>query len=102
AGAEVARLHGAARSLMTASGMAAIATTLVTLLRSGDTLVASRQVYGDTDDLLKPDLQALGITVVRVDAFDTAGWERAVVEHRPAVLYGEAMSNPPLGLVDIP
>src|SRR3982751_707630 len=45
AGAEVARLHGAARALMTASGMAAVATTLVSLLRSGDTLVASKQVY---------------------------------------------------------
>jgi cystathionine beta-lyase/cystathionine gamma-synthase len=102
AGAEVARLHGAARSLMTASGMAAIATTLVTLLRSGDTVVASRQVYGDTDDLLERDLPALGITVVRVDAFDTAGWERAVAEHRPAVLYGETLSNPQLRVMDIP
>jgi cystathionine beta-lyase/cystathionine gamma-synthase len=102
AGAEVARLHGAARSLMTASGMAAIATTLVTLLRSGDTVVASKQVYGDTDDLFKRDLPALGITVVRVDAFDTVGWERAVAEHRPAVLYGETLSNPQLRLMDIP
>ncbi len=72
AAAEVARLHRASRCLMTASGMAAIATTLVTLLRSGDTVVASRQVYGDTDDLLDRDLPALGVTVVRVDAFDTA------------------------------
>lgn len=102
AAAEVARLHGAARSVMTASGMAAIATTLVTLLRSGDTLVASKQVYGDTDDLLQRDLPALGITVVRVDAFDTAAWEQAVVEHQPAVLYGETLSNPQLRLMDIP
>ena len=102
AGAELARLHGASRSLMTASGMAAIATTLVTLLRSGDTLVASRQVYGDTDDLLNRDLPALGITVVRVDAFDTAAWRRVVAEHRPAVVYGETLSNPQLRLMDIP
>jgi cystathionine beta-lyase/cystathionine gamma-synthase len=102
AGAEVARRHGAARSLMTASGMAAIATTLVTLLRNGDTVVASKQVYGDTDDLFKRDLPSLGITVVRVDAFDTNGWERAVAEHRPAVLYGETLSNPQLRLMNIP
>ena len=82
AAAEVARLHGAARSMMTASGMAAIATTLVTLLRSGDTVIASKQVYGDTDDLLQRDLPALGINVVRVDAFDTAEWERAAQELR--------------------
>ena len=59
----VARLHGANRALMTSSGMAAIATTLLTLLRSGDTLVAARQVYGDTDDLLRRDLPRLGIDV---------------------------------------
>lgn len=102
AAADVARLHGAAHSLMTSSGMAAIATTLVTLLRAGDTLVASKQVYGDTDDLFVRDLPALGITVVRVDAFDTAAWEQAVAEHRPTVLYGETMSNPALRLMDIP
>ncbi len=102
AAAEVARLHGAGRSLMTASGMAAIATTLLTLLRSGDTLVASKQVYGDTDDLLRRDLPALGIEVVRVDAFDVPAWERAVAEHRPTVLYGETLSNPQLRLLDIP
>lgn len=102
AGAEVARLHQAAGSMMTSSGMAAIATTLLTLLRSGDTLVASRQVYGDTDDLLVRDLPALGINVIRVDAFDTAEWERAVAEHQPTVLYGETLSNPQLRLLNIP
>lgn len=102
AAAEVARLHGATRSLMTASGMAAIATTLLSLLRSGDALVASRQVYGDTDDLLDRDLPRLGIRVVRVDAFDTELWRRAVAEHRPTVVYGETLSNPQLRLMNIP
>ena len=102
AAADVARLHGARRSLMTASGMAAIATTLLALLRSGDTLVASAQVYGDTDDLLRRDLPALGIEVVRVDAFDPTAWEQAVAEHRPTVLYGETLSNPQLRVLDIP
>ena len=102
AAAEVARLHRASRSLMTSSGMAAIATTLLTLLRAGDTLVAARQVYGDTDDLLTRDLPGLGIEVVRVDAFDTAAWRRAIAEHRPAVVYGETLSNPQLRLLHIP
>jgi cystathionine beta-lyase/cystathionine gamma-synthase len=102
AAAEVARLHGASRSLMTSSGMAAIATTLLTLLRSGDTLVAACQVYGDTDDLLSRDLPGLGIQVVRVDASDTAAWRRAVAEHRPAVVYGETLSNPQLRLLHLP
>jgi methionine-gamma-lyase len=102
AAADVARLHGARQSLMTASGMAAIATTLVSLLRSGDTLVAARQVYGDTGDLFARDLPALGVHVVRVDAFDVAQWREAIAEHRPAVVYGETLSNPQLRVWDIP
>lgn len=99
---DIARLEGAAHGMMTASGMAAIATTLVTLLRSGDTLVASRQVYGDTGDLIERDLPALGIEVVRIDASDTDGWREAIATHRPAVVYGETLSNPQLRIMDIP
>ncbi len=102
AAAEVARLHRAEQSLVTASGMAAIATTLVALLRSGDTVVASRQVYGDTDDLLRRDLPALGIEVIRVDAHDMVGWAAAIERHQPAVVYGETLSNPQLRLMDLP
>lgn len=101
AAAEVARFEGADHCFMAASGMAAIATTLVTLLRAGDTIVASKQVYGDTQDLLERDLPALGLKVVRVDAFDTAGWRDAIAAHRPAVVYGETLSNPQLRLMDI-
>ena len=39
---------------------------------------------------------------MRVDAFDTEAWRRAVVDHHPAVVYGETMSNPQLRLMDIP
>jgi len=101
AAAEVARLHDAPQALMTASGMAAIATTLVTLLRAGDTVVAASQVYGDTNDLLERDLPGLGIHVVRVDAFDIDAWHDAIATHRPAVVYGETLSNPQLRLMDI-
>ncbi len=102
AAADVARLHGAGQSLVLASGMAAIATTLITLLRAGDTLLASTQVYGDTDDLLRRDLPALGIEVVRIDAFDTDTWRREIAARRPSVVYGETLSNPALRLMDLP
>jgi methionine-gamma-lyase len=102
AGAEVAHLHGARQALMTASGMAAIATTLITLLRSGDTVVAARQVYGDTNDLFERDLPRLGIHVVRVNAFDVDAWREAITTHQPDVVYGETLSNPQLRLLDIP
>lgn len=99
---EVARLEQADHGLATASGMAAIATTLMTLLETGDTVVASRQVYGDTGDLLERDLTRLGIAIVRVDAFDTQGWLDAIEAHRPRVVYGETLSNPQLRVMDIP
>ena len=102
AGAEIARLHRARQSLMTASGMAAVATTLVTLLRAGDTLIAAKQVYGDTGDLLARDLPALGVNVVRLDASDVQRWLSAIAEHRPAVIYGETLSNPQLRVFDVP
>ena len=102
AAAEVARLHGARGALMTASGMAAVATMLVTLLRAGDTLVAAKQVYGDTGDLFARDLSALGVRVVRVDAFDIERWREAIAAHRPAVVYGETLSNPQLRVLDVP
>jgi cystathionine beta-lyase/cystathionine gamma-synthase len=102
AAADVAHLEGGAHGLMAASGMAAISTTLVTLLEAGSTLVASRQLYGDTDDLIERDLPTFGIEVVRVDAFDTDGWRDAIATHRPRVVYGETLSNPALRLMDIP
>lgn len=52
---EVARLEDAESAFMTSSGMGAIATSLLSLLRAGDRLVAARQVYGDTRDLLVVD-----------------------------------------------
>ncbi len=94
----IAALEAADHGMMTASGMAAIATSLITHLTVGDTLVASRQVYGDTGDLLERDLPRLGIEVVRVDAWDTDGWQRAIAEHRPTVVFGETLSNPQLRL----
>lgn len=99
--AEVAELEGAESALMTASGMAAIATTLLTLLQRGRKIVAARQVYGDTRDLLVRDLPALGINVTMVDSADLGAWEAAITDDT-AVVYAETLSNPQLELTDIP
>jgi cystathionine beta-lyase/cystathionine gamma-synthase len=87
---------------MTASGMAAIATTLVTLLQQRPLrIVAARQVYGDTRDLLRRDLPALGIDVEMVDAADRAAWAAAIAAAPLAIVYAEALSNPQLELTDL-
>jgi cystathionine beta-lyase/cystathionine gamma-synthase len=100
--AEVARLEHAEAGLMTASGMAAIATTLVTLLRAGDRVVAARQVYGDTRDLLVRDLPGLGIDVAMVDVADIDAWSTAIAARPTSVVYVETLSNPQLEVADLP
>lgn len=100
--AEIARLEGAEAGFMTSSGMGAIATTLLTLLRAGDRIVAARQVYGDTRDLLVRDLPNLGIEVVTVDSTDLAAWAAAIAAAPTRVVYAETISNPQLEVTDVP
>src|SRR5689334_13484407 len=84
---EIAELEGGASGFMTSSGMSAIATTLLTLLGAGDRIVAARQVYGDTRDLLVRDLPTWGIDVRRVDALDLSAWEREITGGPTRVVY---------------
>jgi cystathionine beta-lyase/cystathionine gamma-synthase len=99
---EVRRLEGAEAAFMTASGMGAIATTLLTLLRVGDRIVAARQVYGDTRDLLVRDLPTWGFDVVQVDALDLDAWRAAVADGPTRLVYVETLANPQLDLADLP
>ena len=101
AAAEIAELEGAEAALMTSSGMAAIATTLVTLLQGGRRIVAARQVYGDTRDLLLRDLAALGSDVVMVDAADLDAWAKEISAAPTTIVYAETMSNPQLEVIDV-
>lgn len=98
---QVRRLEPAPGALLTASGMAAISLTLLTLCRAGDRVVAARELYGDTRDLFVRDLPALGIDVDFVDVTDLDAWATAL--GRPAtVVYAESLSNPQLRLLDVP
>lgn len=99
---EVRRLEEAEAAFMTASGMGAIATNLLTLLRAGDRIVAARQVYGDTRDLLVRDLPAWGFDAVQVDALDLDAWRAAVAGGPTRVVYVESLANPQLDLADLP
>jgi cystathionine beta-lyase/cystathionine gamma-synthase len=100
--AEIAALEGAQAAVMTASGMAAIATTMVSLCKAGDRIVSAREIYGDTRDLFVRDLPNLGIQVDFVDAADAEGWTRALVVRPTRIAYAEALSNPQLSLLDVP
>jgi cystathionine gamma-synthase/cystathionine gamma-lyase/cystathionine beta-lyase len=91
--AKLAALEGAEAALVTASGMAAISTTLLALLRPGDHVLVQDCVYGGTHDLLTKDLPALGIEATFVDPPTPALLQQAL---RPAtrLVYVEAISNP--------
>lgn len=97
----VAALEGAEAGFMASSGMGAIATTLISLLRAGDRVVSAAQVYGDTHDLLTRDLPGLGIDVVSVDSADLSAWAAAISAADTRVVYAETLSNPQLEITDL-
>lgn len=96
---------GAEAALVFSSGMAAIATTLLTFLRPGDAIVHSEPIYGGTEFLLVHILPQFGIRRFGFLAGDEGGLERAVQEARAggrlAVVLLETPSNPTNALVDI-
>jgi len=97
----IAALEGAETGFMAASGMGAIATTLITLLRSGDRMVSAAQVYGDTHDLMTRDLPGLGIDIATVDSTDLDAWAAAISAAPTRVVYAETLSNPTLEITDL-
>lgn len=84
----------------TASGMAAVFTSIAGLLRAGDHIVSSRAVFGSTHQILTQILPRWGITTTYVDPSDNEAWESAV---RPEtrMLFAETPSNPGLQLTDL-
>jgi cystathionine beta-lyase/cystathionine gamma-synthase len=97
---ELADVEGGEACLTFASGMAAISATLLSLLQSGDALLAHPTLYGCTNSLLENWLPRYGIGVQRVSMNDIAA-VRAAVTERTRVLYFESPVNPTLEIVDI-
>jgi methionine-gamma-lyase len=97
--AKLAQMENAEAGLVTASGMAAISSALLAVLKAGDELIATRQLYGGAYRLLRDILPRLGIRVQHVEA-DLEGAERLVNANTRA-LYVETPTNPTLRLVDL-
>ncbi|MBI3962997.1 MAG: aminotransferase class I/II-fold pyridoxal phosphate-dependent enzyme [Deinococcus sp.] len=94
----VAALEGAEGAVVTASGMGCILVTLLAFARSGDQLVASRDLYGGTLALLTQDLAQLGIEVRFVD--DVQQVEQAITS-RTKLLLVETITNPLVRVTDL-
>jgi O-acetylhomoserine (thiol)-lyase len=96
----LATLEGGTGAVVFASGSAAIATGLLTLLKSGDHIVASSSLYGGTFNLLNVTLPRLGITTTFVDASDPDSFAEAVQENTRA-FFIESLGNPKLDVLDL-
>ncbi|HIX62784.1 MAG TPA: O-succinylhomoserine sulfhydrylase [Candidatus Halomonas stercoripullorum] len=96
----LAALENGERCVATSSGMAAILSTVLALLQSGDEIVASRSLFGSTVSLFDKYFAKLGITTHYVELADLAAWEAAITP-RTRLLFAETPSNPLAELVDI-
>ena len=97
----LAALEGTEHAVCTASGMAAISSTLLQLVESGQHIVASDTVYGGTHALLEHLLPHMGITTTFVDPSDSAAFA-AAIRPETRLLYTEVVANPTLKVAEIP
>ena len=72
---KLASLENAEAALVTASGMAAITTTLLTVLSAGDHLLAQGCLYGGTHEFISKDFAAYGISFDFIDGDDPDSWK---------------------------
>jgi cystathionine beta-lyase/cystathionine gamma-synthase len=98
--AKLVAMEGAEDGETFASGMAAISTTLLGLLSSGDHVIASADVYGGTYGLMTEDLPRFGIEVTMADMRDPSSYEAAIQENTK-MIYVETISNPVLKVCDL-
>jgi methionine-gamma-lyase len=98
--AVMATLEGAEAALVTASGMGAICTSVMSLLDRGDHVVAQRNLYANTAALLEDVLPRWGIECTFVDQTNAERWAEAL---RPntKLIYAETPANPLMRLTDL-
>ncbi|MCH8019906.1 aminotransferase class I/II-fold pyridoxal phosphate-dependent enzyme [candidate division KSB1 bacterium] len=97
---KLAALENAEAALVTASGMAAISTSLLTLLSSGDHLLAQDTLYGGTHGLITEDFASYGISYDFIDGDQPETW-KAKLKPNTKAIYVESMTNPLLQVADL-
>ena len=96
----LASVEGGVAAVATASGTSAIATTFMTLLKSGDHIVASNSLYGGTYNMLKNTLPRFGITTTFVDPDNVDNFKDAL-KPNTKVFFAESLGNPKLDVIDL-
>ena len=97
---KLAALENAEAAIVTASGMAAITTTLLTLLGPGDHFLSQDCLYGGTHDFLTKDFATLGISFDFIDGDDPDSWKNKLRSNTKAV-YVETITNPLMQVADL-
>jgi len=97
---KLAALENGEAALVTASGMAAISTTLLTILSSRGHLLTQDCLYGGTHEFITRDFETFGLSHTFIDADSPNSWEAALRPETKAI-YVEAMTNPLLDVADL-
>lgn len=96
----LAELEGTESAIVTASGSAATASTMLALLRPGDHLLASAWVYGGTRTFFEQELASMGVEITFIDPTETRAWRREM-RKSTRVLFLESPVNPTTRVVDL-
>ena len=97
---KLAALENAESSLVTASGMAAITTSLLTFLGKGDHFLIQDTLYGGTHTFVNHELEKWGISFDFIDGTSSDKWE-GKLRPEAKVIYVESMTNPLLQVTDL-
>jgi O-succinylhomoserine sulfhydrylase len=93
-------LEGAEAGFATASGMAAVVASFLSLLKKGDHLVSCNAIFGSTHTIITKYLPKYGIEYSYVDASDPTTWESAITPNTK-MIYLETPTNPALDIIDL-
>ena len=96
----MAALEGTDHAVCFGSGMAAITTAILSHIRAGGRIVAMREIYGGTFELLNDVLPALNVETVFMNCWDTQGLMQEI-DKGVSILYLETPTNPLLRVVDV-
>ena len=98
--AKLAELENAEAAIVTASGMAAISTTLLTVLNAGDHLMAQDSLYGGTYDFITKEFSNYGIEYDLIDGDKPETWKSKLKPNTKAI-YCESITNPLMEVCDL-
>ncbi len=96
----LAALDGGVGAVCAASGTAALHLAIATLLSAGDHIVASKNMYGGSLNMLNHTMPRFGITTTFVDPRDTEAWA-AAIKPNTKILFAETLGNPGIEVLDI-